>query len=94
MIIKLKPDNWVEFIKSLVYLLLIIATVGVWAADQRYVQVNQLKQAVQEINISRLSHEIALLKIKVQQNEATKSEKIILPLLETELETLKRKAEQ
>lgn len=57
------------------------------------VQTKELKLELLLFRIDNLDARITFLTIKVEQNEATSSEKIILPTLERQLRQLKRSAE-
>ena len=86
---KIDPKYWIDFSKSLVGLTVIIGVAGVWAGDQRWMTVSAGEKLVEKLEINTLDRQITFLHIKIDQGEATDSEKIWVKTLEQQLRALK-----
>ena len=91
-------QGWVGFLKNLVGLIIIIGGAVAIAGDFRWVTNNKFDlassdqtKALAQLEINQLDRQITFLRTKVRTNEATNSEKIILPELERQLRELKDK---
>jgi len=95
------PKNWIEFIKTLIGVLVIVGSTLIWAGDTRWVTQenfklasNELSDQIAQLEINNLDSRITFLRIKIGQGEATESEKIYIQALEQQLRELKRKLDQ
>lgn len=91
-------DGWVGFLKNLLGLVIIIGgTVAIagdfrWVTNHKFELASSLQtKALAQLEINQLDRQITFIQIKVRTNEATNSEKIILPELERQLRELKDK---
>lgn len=82
----MQSKEWIGVIGTCVTLMGAAGGIGVWAADQRYVT----HDAVKSLEANRLDREITYLEIKIQQNEATNSEKIYIETLKQQLRALEQ----
>ena len=76
--------DWIKLIAVIVGLMSTAGGIGVWAADQRYVTSEDLRS----LEINRLDREITYIEIKVQQDEATNSERIYVESLKQQKRAL------
>ena len=90
----LSTEN-IQFIKSLFWIGAIVGGGVVFAGNLQWVSHEKFEIAMSEqsealayIEIRALRREISFLKTKVRENEATSSERIILPELERQLKDL------
>ena len=99
--------DWLDFIKSLIGVLVIVGATVAIAGDLRWVKVSNFEASVQEqtrslkavaknlkdqldlIQINSLDKQITFLQIKIDQDEATQSEKIFIQTLRQQLRQLK-----
>ncbi len=81
--------DWTGFVYSVLVILVMMGTVGVWAGDQRWVVAEVLTTKVRQLEINQLDREITFLLIKIQQGEASSSEMIYIKTLEQQLRALK-----
>ncbi len=91
-------EGWVGFLKNLIGLIIIIGGAVAIAGDMRWVTNYKFDlassaqtRALAQLEINQLDRQITFLQIKVRTNEATGSERIILPELERQLRELKDK---
>lgn len=80
---------WAEFLKTLLGLIIIIGIAGVWAGDQRWMTVAASEQLISNLEIRQLDRQITFLQIKIDQGEATSSDKIWIQTLRQQLRALK-----
>jgi hypothetical protein len=73
----MNSKDWLGILATVLTLLAGTGAAGIWAADQRYVTQDSIKA----IEINRLDREITYIKIKIDQGEATDSEKIYIETL-------------
>ena len=76
---------WVEA-SRVITILAVVGAAGVWAADTRYVQNDQLLQ----MRLDQLESQMTLLRIKADQGEATRSELIFLETIKDQVQRIKR----
>ncbi len=91
----LSPKDWTEFIKSLFAMLVIVGAVGAWAGDVLFVTDAELEivqtklyKKIGQTEINQLDREITFLQIKINQNEATASERIYIETLRQQYRTM------
>ena len=81
--------QWIELVSKTLGLLAIIGGAIVWAGDTRYLLVMDFKSYTQQQEITELDREITYLQIKIDQDEASKSEQIYIETLRQQLRALK-----
>ena len=84
----MKFKEWLQVIATMLILVATTGSVGVWAGDHRWVTVSNLDKIIVQLEINALDRQITFLQIKVNQGEATNSEKIYMETLKQQLRTM------
>lgn len=78
--------DWIGVVSTVAVLTGALGGVGVWAADQRYIT----NEAAKALEINRLDREITYIQIKIDQGEATNSERIYIETLKQQKRALEQ----
>lgn len=84
----MKFKEWLQVIATM---LILVATTGsaiVWAGDHRWVIAINLDKKIAQLEINALDRQITFLQIKVEQGEASNSEKIYMLTLKQQLRAM------
>lgn len=86
--IAVKIREWIQIVIAMLALVGLAGSVGVWAGDQRWVVASTFAKQIEQIEINALDRQITFLQIKINENEATKSERIYIESLKQQLRAL------
>lgn len=78
--------DWIYIIGAVVSLMATAGGAGIWAADKRYIT----QEAMQVKEMRDLDREITYIQIKIDQQEATNSERIYIQTLKQQLRDLQQ----
>ena len=81
----MKIKEWITVIAAIMVIVSMAGAAGVWAGDQRWVTAAQINQKLDKIEINALGRQITFLQTKIDENEASKSEKIYIKFLRQQL---------
>lgn len=77
--------DWVQILTAMLILITATGSLAVWAGDKRWVTVNRLE----EMEVNQLDREITFLQIKINEGEASSSERIYIQTLRQQLRAMK-----
>ncbi|MCK5336003.1 MAG: hypothetical protein KAQ67_07565 [Gammaproteobacteria bacterium] len=84
----MKFKEWLQVIATMLILVTTAGSVGVWAGDHRWVTASNLDKIIVQLEINALDRQITFLQIKVNQGEASNSEKIYMETLKQQLRAM------
>lgn len=84
----MKAKDWAGVILAILGLLGVAGSVAVWAGDQHWVVASTFTKALKQMDINSLDRQITFLQIKIDEDEATRSETIYIKTLKQQLRSL------
>ena len=84
----MKIKDWITAIASILASATIVGAVGIAAGDTRWVTAETFDKRIDKIEINALDRQITFLQIKINQGEATTSERIYIEALKQQLRAL------
>ena len=84
----MKFKEWLQIISTMLILVVTGGSAIVWAGDHRWVTASNLDKIIVQLEINALDRQITFLQIKVNQGEASNSEKIYMQALEQQLRAM------